>query len=223
MECMNGFIDSNLPLMNKILDEYSTLNEGMPSPPPISFSEEQINEDLGRLHYFITISIDRLSNLWSASGQKSNIFDKLTSILSQLGPPPEPSTKSLPSYTLPSATVNNAKNQNIHYHQFLNRMSKFDTDNPKFKDIFYAQGKSKKGHPVLYYIARNFTSDLDSEHLFFYMLKTSQQLLNQPYSVVVDLSMFSLENQIQIPWCSTFAKIFPDFGYVSFYFICSYL
>ena len=215
MECMNGFIESNLPIMNKILEEFTMIPSDPTQLTPIHFSEEQIEEDMGRLHYFISISLEKLSNNWVAVQNGNSLFDKFTSVLSQLGPPPEPSNKVNNTNYATIGSAGNSKNQNIHYQQFLNRMSKLDTDNPRFKDIFYSHGKSKKGLPVLYYIARNFSSDIDTEHLFFHILKTSQQYLSQPYCIVIDLSMFSPENQIQIPWCGTFAKIFPDFGSVN--------
>jgi hypothetical protein len=88
-------------------------DNGVPAPP-LHVPEEQREEDLANLHYHLSNSLDKLHKVLSAEGKgvlfsplndthnidvaiqkkkkrSSPVFLRLTAILSQLGPAPEPS------------------------------------------------------------------------------------------------------------------------------------
>ena len=227
MSSMNTFIESNIKLMEKLFSEYastpfkdnnssieinsssSSSNTNSKESSPIEFTEENKEEDLGRLHYYLNASIDKLGKAWSAPEYNGiNYFDKLTAILAQLGTPPE-----LPKASITRATTtigSKSGKANIHYEKFMNRMSKSDTSSIKDTGIYYQNGKTEKGNPVFYYIARYWNSNIDMDLFNYYMLSSTQQYFSKPYSIVIDLTFFSNENQIPLPWCSNLYSVLPS-------------
>ena len=212
MECMNPFIDANLSLIRDMFDIFASEPENAPQFTAISFPEEQKNEDMGRLHYFLSISMEKMGKIWSI--QKGNtLAGRLNNILSQLGPPPEPGSKARENMNIGVVSGGGniaSQGQNIHYEKFMSRMANKEIDSIRQRDIYYQQGKTKKGLPVFYYIAKNFKSDIDIELLNYYLLKTTQPFFTKPFSIVIDLTLFTNDNQWTLPMCSSFAKLIPD-------------
>ena len=214
MECMNPFIEENMPLIRSYFDQYSELSDLSP-PAQLNFSDEQKEQDFQSLHYYLSQSREKMAKAVQESAaanstansttteNASSWFEKLTSILSQLGEPPQPSTKKA-TVTRPLPSSGGA---NVHYEEFMKKMAKVDTDNLKQLHIFYAQGKTKSNIPLLYYIVNRV--HVDVEKLFYFMLKTAQPIITNKYSIVIDLTYFNLTNAITPQWIAQMGKILP--------------
>ena len=206
MECMNSYIDDNLEVIKGMFDLYAVTPESAPSPE-VSFSDEQKQTDMGTLHYFLFQSRDKLQKAYAENpSNQSNWFEKLSLILSQLGEPPQPSNKKAeaqPRYA-------SGDKQNAAYEEFMKKNAKTETDFLKSKNIYFVNGKTKKATPTAYYIARNLSQTIDITTLFYFMLKTTQPLFSKPYSIVIDLTMFSIDNIISPVHVATLAKILPN-------------
>merc|ERR1711862_971300 len=94
--------------------------------------------------------------------------------------------------------------------EFMKKMSKIDTDSLKSRNIFYSNGTTTHGIPVLYYIANRLHQDIDSEKLIFFILKTMQPFIQKKYSLVIDLTNFSNQNSIGNQWIAQISKIIPS-------------
>ena len=210
MECMNPFIDANLPRIKHIFDLYSQLPEDAPELPPIAFTEEQKEEDLGSLHFYINASLEKLSKLYAArpaeKGQ-ANMFTQVTAVLSQLGAPPDLPTKKSAAAAVP---ISGGSKENAQYEEFMKKMASKNTESIKSKNIYFLHGKSKKGVPLFYYVAKNYKQDIDNDLFFFHCLKTTQPCFDKKYSVVIDLTLFSAENFIPLNWIANFYKVIPS-------------
>ena len=204
MHCMNPFIEENLSSIKTMFDQYAIVSEDDPIPPPITFSDEQKQQDIGRIHYYLSTSLDKMRKEW-ANAQDSPI-DKLTSILSQLGPPPELPTTTKTVQARQAAIGTDKKN--LHFEKFMNRMANKNTDEIKNKEIFYQHGKTLKGLPVFYYIAKNYSPGND-DLLTYYILQTSRNFLAKAFSIVIDLTMFAPQHQFPSSMLSSFSKIIP--------------
>ena len=209
MQPINGFIEDNLQMMKDMFLEFACVNEDE-NNSPMEFSEEQKEEDLGRLHFYLSGSIDKLTKLWTAPEyQGTSHLDSVTTLLSQLGPPPE-LPKASKSHGGAKKFSGKQGKANAQYEKFMNRMANQDTTSVKDRGIFFASGKTSKGTPVLYFIPRNWSSDLDMDVFNYYLLTTAQPFFDKPYSVVVDLTFFSSENQMPISWCSNLYSVLPQ-------------
>lgn len=212
MNCMNEFIDSNLQWMCAILDNYADLQNCAP-PTSINFTDEEKDEDLGRLHWFFSMSQDKtLKLLQGKPSQKGpSVHDRLISVLAQLGPPPEPN-KEKPPTRGPTTPGNRGSVINRQYEKFMSRMVDRDRDTELFKaqDVFFQQGKSKSGQPVFYWIARNFKTDCDNELFIYYILKTIRDFMEKPFVWVIDITGFGKENQLSLQAFTTFSKVLPQ-------------
>ena len=224
MEPINPFISENIDLMKNIFQEFCMIDDQLISNQTlVDFSEEQKEEDLGRLHFYLSSSIDKLSKAWAASSaasssstqqqqqpSSSSSLDKLTTLLSQLGPPPE-ITKQSKSITSSKTTFSGKESKvNAQYEKFMTRMANQDTSQIKDRSIFFPHGKTDKNIPILYFIPRNWSSNLEMDLFNYYILTTIQPFFEKPYSIVIDLTFFSSENQIPISWCSSLYSIIPS-------------
>ena len=195
MHCMNPFIESNVGRIRDLFDIYANVSEEDLQILPITFPDEQKEEDMGRLHFYLSRSLDKMTKAWTHAS--SSNLDRLTSILAQLGPPPE----------LPTATknvqvkqniMNNADKSNLHFEKFMQKMTGKNTSPIVNMEVYYQSGKTKKGIPVFYYIARNYKASGSGmeDLLMYHMLQTTQPFLSKKYSVIIDLTMFAPDNYL---------------------------
>ena len=211
MQPINHFIEENIPFIEKMFNEFTMINEDEKTQQvnsTIEFSEEQKEEDLGRLHFYLSNSIDKLGKVWA--DKSSTPYDRVTTLLAQLGPPPElpKDSKNITGGKLFSGTK--GAKANAQYEKFMTRMANQNTQSIKDRNIFFAQGKTDKNIPVLYFIPRNWSSNLEMDLFNYYVLTTIQPFLEKPFSIVVDLTFFSAENQIPLSWCTSLYSIIPN-------------
>lgn len=213
MQFMNTWIEGEMGGIRDLLDRYATLPTELTLTTTIAFDEEQKEHDMELIHYHLSLSLEKMRAHWTSAQSvgKGNPLDKLTSIMSQLGPPPEPSkskdVKGFASRTRPM----DEKSTNIHFEKFMKRMASraSESDALKDKNLFYQKGKTKRGVPLFYYIARNLPSEIDGELFNFFLLKTIQPFMAKPYSLVVDLSMVGPQHQVQLQWITNLYKHIP--------------
>lgn len=209
MTPFNSFVEDHKAEMKAVLDTYATMPEVGHEHPPLQLTDEEREEDMGRLHYFLNLSLDKIGKAFEGKapekGQTSS-FEKLTGILAQLGPPPELTTKG--SATI--ARLGGTSKANVLFEEFMKKHASTDVAYLKAKNIFYPQGTTKKGVPVLYLAARNIKHDMDMETLIYYILKTTQPFFSKRYAILLDLTMFGAENQIAYQWWGTSYKMMPD-------------
>ena len=66
------------------------------------------------------------------------------------------------------------------------------------------------GIPILYFIFRNFNPSSFTADLFnYYLLKITEPFLHLPFAIVIDLTFFTIENQIPLPWINTLLTLLP--------------
>jgi neurofibromin 1 len=76
--------------------------------------------------------------------------------------------------------------------------------------LMYVSRESKGGRPIVYYISRLVkTSAIDSTAILFCLLSELRPYLQNPIDVVVDLTMFSSENDWSSEMMSAFEKLIP--------------
>lgn len=207
MAVMNGFIDQNLPLIQQLFDDYSRVPEDAPPNSAITFTDEQKEDDLGQLHFLLAGHLEKMARIINAreDPKLTENLGRLTNILAQLGPPPEPKKTTAVAFTRSSGK----DGANVAFEKFMKRMGDRSTTQMKDLNIFFQKGTLSDKTPVFYYIARKFASNLDSELLIYYMLKTAQPYLQKKWAIVVDLSLFGPEHEVPYAWCAQLHKVVP--------------
>eukprot|EP01102_Stenamoeba_stenopodia_P013588 TRINITY_DN4434_c0_g1_i2.p1 TRINITY_DN4434_c0_g1~~TRINITY_DN4434_c0_g1_i2.p1 ORF type:complete len:1185 (-),score=326.97 TRINITY_DN4434_c0_g1_i2:1010-4282(-) len=213
MRGMNDFINSNMNGIVSLFEQFAVIPPNAPPSPAINISDEQKEEDLGRLHMHLSRNLEKISRILSTNRTnekdakgRSSTLDKLKNLLAQLGPPPEPNKQ---TSLARSTAISKDEGTSAQFEKFMKNLAHRNTDSIKEKNIFYQQGFTKEKYPVFYYIARNFKQDVDPELIIYYVLKTMQPFFNKPFVVVVDCTLFGQEHQLSYPWCNTFSKLFP--------------
>lgn len=209
MEPFNPWIEEHIPEMRDMLDTFAQVPEDAPVPQ-LSFTEEQREADMGALHYYLVQSREKMAKAPSAAlstdngeDRKDNWLERLNVLLSQLGEPPQPSTKKS------AARPFTPGGKNTHYEEFMKRMAKQETEFLKSRNIYYADGKTKGHVPVLYYIASKLYHENEQEKLLYFILKTMQSYFAKKYVLVVDLTGFTMANAFTLPMVAQMAKMLP--------------
>ncbi|KAI8050945.1 hypothetical protein BDF22DRAFT_745143 [Syncephalis plumigaleata] len=132
-------------------------------------------------------------------------YEKLSTILAQLGPPPDvPQAEPV----LPSGSRFGAANE--FFREFMQRNAHRNVDSIRSKRIFYEGGVSKAKNPVFYFIARRLVIEMTDMELFIYfVLHSLEPRLGKPFEVIVDLTHFGQQNEIQEQWITQFLQILP--------------
>ena len=134
---------------------------------------EQIRNPRQRLHgedllsSFVSgpESADALAESEPFPGQ--TVFSKLSSLLAQLGPPPE----TVRTSSMTSGTTRGATGGQL-YKEFMQRFQNRNVDSIVEKDIFYEGGQSKERRPVLHIVPKKLVaSSLDMELVLYCLLK----------------------------------------------------
>ena len=143
----------------------------------------------------------------STGGNAANrkLFDNLSTLLAQLGPLPETARKEF------STMPGNKTAADQLYIEFMIRNEGRNVNALKEKRLFFEGGTSKYRRPVFYYIARrlNATSS-DIELVMYWVLQTLKPSQDKPFDIVVDLSQFREENEVQNQWVSQFLQLVPS-------------
>ncbi|CAG8612074.1 12667_t:CDS:10, partial [Ambispora leptoticha] len=132
-------------------------------------------------------------------------YDKLSTLLAKLGPPPETQKKEF-------TNINNQHFETNHhlFTDFMRKNSHRNLDYIKSTELFYIYGLSKEKRPVFYYIARRLSSEsTDMELLMYLVLHTIESFIGKPFEVVIDLTRFTQVNEIQTQWIQQFIQILP--------------
>ncbi|KAI9227506.1 MAG: hypothetical protein DHS80DRAFT_17060, partial [Piptocephalis tieghemiana] len=101
---------------------------------------------------------------------------------------------------------------NAPYRAFMTKNRHRATDVVAAKQIFYDGGRESREHrPVLYFVARRLNAEsTNMEILFLHILKVLEPKLDQPFELVVDLTLFSHSNEIQKQWLEDFSQVLPQ-------------
>eukprot|EP01132_Coremiostelium_polycephalum_P003622 gene3622-4511_t len=215
MANLNSFVNENSKTIDDIFESFTILSlDNMTTPPVKSMiTEEQKDEDIIVLHQHFNSGLEKITKYLTTVLKQKEVADRLTSILQRLGPPPdlqETNKKKGNSVLVSRSTQQSAKSSSNFFEDFMRRFSTLNTEPIKQKKIFFKHGVSKEKHPVFYYIARRFESNIDMEHLLYHILKTAQDSFRSPFVLVIDCTLFGLDHQIPIPWCTTWLRHFPE-------------
>ncbi|KAJ3082728.1 Neurofibromin 1, partial [Quaeritorhiza haematococci] len=167
--------------------------------------------------------LDRMSNPITGIPKKK-FFAQLSTLLAQLGPPPDTSklelTMSSQAITGPNGHHRyNSGTIGSSHTLFMDFMMRVEGRAGSMKAVqalkerkcFYEGGMSKDRHPVLYYIARRFLPDaMDLEIVLYYILITLKPIMNKPFELVIDMTQFSGENHWNRDWINQFERIIPE-------------
>eukprot|EP01091_Cochliopodium_minus_P010267 TRINITY_DN267_c0_g1_i4.p1 TRINITY_DN267_c0_g1~~TRINITY_DN267_c0_g1_i4.p1 ORF type:complete len:1603 (-),score=597.45 TRINITY_DN267_c0_g1_i4:1934-6742(-) len=208
MDCMNVFVDEHLERISKLFDQLAIVPTNAPPHPPSLFTEEQKEFDLERFHWYISNNIKRISQSLGVTTERQKVLERLTIILSDIGPAPDenPKKKREENFSLAKRT-----GQGDELQQFMNEYSKRDISELKKKKIFYKGGTSKEAGSIFYLIMSEIKRDADFGLLTYLVLKELQPFFSadQPFSLIVDTSFMEAENQPDQTWSQKLQKLLP--------------
>lgn len=194
LHSLHGFMSNNLDNIGKELQSRKAIVfSGPPIPlvmassvnhaqaPPVKMSESLSKTPLiGRKH-----------------------FDTLSTLLAQLGPPPESSKKSYDS--------DNIKTSSNHiYAEFMIRNEHRKVTHLENMNFFYQGGISKSKRAVFYFVpgALNLSS-VDIELAIYFILKSLKPHQTRPFDIFVDLTLFKDGSEPQSQWIAQFLQLVP--------------
>ena len=151
----------------------------------------------------VAASVDSLST--AASATLTRPFDLLNTLLAQLGPPPERLAQS-------KASIQGSKVTSTHqlFHEFMRRNESRNVDAVKSQRVFYTEGVSKERRPVYYFIARKYVAgQMDEEMLLVHAFQTLKPALSSTWDLIIDSTMYSVENNIPTQWIMQFIQLLP--------------
>ncbi|KAJ3431851.1 inhibitory regulator protein ira1-related [Anaeramoeba flamelloides] len=115
----------------------------------------------------------------------------------------------------------NNKKLNQKYQLFIEKMKKKEKINLKknnqtiqkklenFRNFIYIHSQTKKNQKVVYIILGNLQQNCDYELLLYYGLTLMEPIVNQPYIILFDCTLFGSNNEINKYWCNQFLKLIP--------------
>ncbi|CAG8520644.1 15640_t:CDS:10, partial [Funneliformis caledonium] len=224
MMIMNNFLEKHVKTMNDFLEEISQLPYSTPTTElkasditPCRLDEN----DKKSLHKLLHNNQEKMARELSARRVKYSFlgismdseqaqtnktaWEKLGTLLAQLGPPAEqPRKETIYAHTPYYDTTNHF------FGEFMRRNKGRNLDSIAEKRIFYESGVSRERRPVFYYIARRLEAEAtDIELLMYHVLNTIEFRMGQPFEVVVDLTQFGSNNEVQSQWVQQFIQIHP--------------
>jgi GTPase-activator protein for Ras-like GTPase/Divergent CRAL/TRIO domain/Cell morphogenesis C-terminal len=220
---MNPFIDAHLDEVLQLYDRLSALPEGTEQETTsmqVHTSDEQREDDVGRLHYHLSRSQEKVARLLKQShvrpefngrigdeAEAAQLCDRFQTLVQQLGAPPERQAK-------PGAQrAQSMRGTNVYYERYMQLMQNKNTDAIKERNIIFQHGRTKEQQTVIYFIARNYRQNVDdSELMIYHCLKVLQNHFNKPWHLVIDTTLFGPENQVSLPIVARVAKLFPTFA-----------
>jgi len=220
---MNPFIDAHLDEVLVLYDRLAAMPEGSSEQETTSMnlhaSDEQREDDIGRLHYHLSRSQEKVARLLKQShvrpefngriansDEAAQLCDRFQTLVQQLGAPPERQAK-------PGAQGQSMRGTNVYYEHYMQKMQNRNTDAIKEKNIIFQHGRTKEQQNVVYFIARNYRQNVDdSELVIYHCFKVLQNHFNKPWHLVIDATLFGPENQVSLPIVARVAKLFPTFA-----------
>ncbi|RGB37714.1 hypothetical protein C1646_638789 [Rhizophagus diaphanus] len=220
---MNSFLKEHIHQMKAFLEEISRLPYSTPTTElkTTEFTPRRLDENHKKvLHKHLYNNQEKMAREISARRVKYSLsgismdseqaqvnkmsWERLATLLAQLGPPAEQSKKEIIHVHTQSYDT-----ANHYFLDFMKRNKDRNLDSLK-KNIFYESGVSKERRPVFYYIARELEAEsTDIELLMYHILNTIERRMGNPFEVVVDLTRFSSDNEIQSQWVQHFIQILP--------------
>ncbi|GBC02045.1 hypothetical protein RclHR1_04420015, partial [Rhizophagus clarus] len=219
---MNSFLKDHIHQMKTFFEEISRLPYSTPTTELTDYTPRRLDENHKKtLHKHLYNNQERMAREISARRVKYSLsgismdseqaqankmaWEKLATLLAQLGPPADQPKKE--AIYVPTQNYDTA---NHHFLDFMKRNKERNLDPILEKNIFYESGISKERRPVFYYIAREFEAEsTDIELLMYHILNTLERRMRKPFEVVIDLTRFSSDNEIQSKWVQHFIQILP--------------
>ncbi|KAJ3107169.1 Ras GTPase activating protein ira2 [Phlyctochytrium bullatum] len=193
--------------------------------------------DFMRLHRLLAMNLDKIEGSTAVSSTggkpstespsipasslvKKKAFQELSTLLAQLGPAPEPARLRLALISKESGRKDRygpftAMTTGLATEDFMLRIQKRPGADKALevlreRNIFYGKGLSKERLPVLYYIARRVQPhSIDMELLLFHIITVLRSLPNVPFDLVIDASMFTVNNEWELTWVRWLEELVP--------------
>jgi hypothetical protein len=216
MIILNDFLTSNIYKVTNFLREMSNLPSGSPTLQNDEPTTQMEEDDYAKLHRYLFDNLERMTRdlaarkptpvqdaettqMWKKS------FDKFSTLLAQLGRPPEIVQHDV---SVPRTYTYGASNQL--YTEFMRRNSHRSIETISSKNIFFEGGVSKAGRPVFYFITRNVSADnIDFELLIYHVLQVMERSLQKPVELLFDVTQFGPGNEIPNQWLNQLLQLLP--------------
>ncbi|KAF8979403.1 Ras GTPase activating protein ira2 [Entomortierella lignicola] len=228
MIVLNTFLTSNIHKVTRFLGNISTPQQMEPaSTDPAHYRAIDVG-DRSSLHRHLTLNLERMSKdltmKTSAQLEEDQMylatkrsFDTLSTLLAQLGPPPDRHRRDVVPVTLNTAP-------NIHqYHEFMRKNRGRTIDNLLKDGVFYEGGLSKERRPVFYFVMRKLSLDnVDLETVMYRVFLLLEPVASKSFDLVVDVTGFGPSNEISDHNISQFLQLLPvdtALGLSNLYFI----
>ncbi|KAF9431608.1 Ras GTPase activating protein ira2 [Entomortierella beljakovae] len=228
MIVLNTFLTSNIHKVTRFLGNISTPQQLEPaSTDPAHYRAIDVG-DRSSLHRHLVLNLERMSKdltmKTSAELEEDKTylmtkrsFDTLSTLLAQLGPPPERHRRDVVPVTLNTAP-------SIHqYHEFMRKNRGRTIDNLLKDGVFYEGGLSKERRPVFYFVMRKLSLDnVDLETFMYRVFLLLEPVANKAFDLVVDVTGFGPSNEISDHNISQFLQLLPAdtaLGLFNLYFI----
>ncbi|KAG0011185.1 Ras GTPase activating protein ira2, partial [Entomortierella chlamydospora] len=228
MIVLNTFLTSNIHKVTRFLGNISTPQQLEPaSTDPAHYRAIDVG-DRSSLHRHLVLNLERMSKdltmKTSAELEEDKTylttkrsFDTLSTLLAQLGPPPDRHRRDV----VPVA-LNTAPNPH-QYHEFMRKNRGRTIDNLLKDGVFYEGGLSKQRRPVFYFVMRKLSLDnVDLETVMYRIFLLLEPVANKAFDLVVDVTGFGPSNEISDHNISQFLQLLPvdtAIGLCNLYFI----
>eukprot|EP00047_Mylnosiga_fluctuans_P015123 m.43539 g.43539 ORF g.43539 m.43539 type:complete len:2596 (+) comp5784_c0_seq3:20-7807(+) len=226
MQCMNAFVVENTPRLQAFLDRAATpprqldpaLREEFSlyriTIPGIAADEGDVPEtaeltvkpsDAASLHRHLADHAERLGRVMAAATAElaaSHMFDELTTELAQLGEPPKAETDRRSTVSARDSRFEDFMNSHKYLAASMEAM--------QARNIFYPTTLTKTRRPAFVYVARRYVvQDIDADTMIYFVLATLRPAMRQPFDIIVDLTMFSRENDPALEFFERFVTVAP--------------
>ncbi|KAG0221205.1 Ras GTPase activating protein ira2 [Mortierella sp. GBA43] len=229
MIVLNNFLQGNIHKVTTFLGNISTPQQQLESASTDPAHYRPIDvADRSSLHRHLMLNLERMSKdltmktSTDLEDDKAYLatkrsFDTLSTLLAQLGPPPERHRRDVVPITLTTTP-------NIHqYHEFMRKNRGRTIDNLLKDGVFYEGGLSKERRPVFYFVMRKLSLDnVDLETMMYRVFLLLEPVANKSFDLVVDVTGFGPSNEISDHNISQFLQLLPTdtaLGLCNLYFI----
>ncbi|KAG0224055.1 Ras GTPase activating protein ira2, partial [Actinomortierella wolfii] len=228
MIVLNLFLQSNIHKVTRFLGNISTPTQIESAPIDPAHYRAIAVADRASLHRHLVLNLERMSKdltMKSTSDtedekqylQTKRSFDTLSTLLAQLGPPPERHRRDVVPLSLSST------NNIHHYHEFMRKNRGRIVDTLLKDGVFYEGGLSRERRPVFYFVMRKMSLEtMDIEMIMYHVLLALEPVMNRNYDLVVDVTGFGHSNEVSDHQISLFLQLLPSetaIGLTNLYFI----
>ncbi|KAL0078943.1 hypothetical protein F4703DRAFT_1778323 [Phycomyces blakesleeanus] len=214
MIVLNDFLTSNIYKVAGFLREISTV----PSEETMAIQIPAVQLDhktYHRVHRYISDNFERMGRDLSERKVKEisdtqkllewkRTLDKLSSLLAQLGRPPDISQQDLTTLSVNYSAANN----NHYYCEFINRNRYRDVTTISSLNIFYQGGVSRSGRPVFYMILNKAKGEnFDFELLTYYALCVMEPYIKKPFELLLDTTCLNTDCHMPAHWLNQLVQL----------------